>query len=108
MSSYDGKANVTFSGENLKDGDIFLDSVHVKYDLQGWDFVPAIAVRTRVGGTLYVHVGHHVRSEHADHAVVLLLDGPDSGVERNFNLGSNNFERNVRTISNGWLEVHIR
>ncbi|MEE5099698.1 hypothetical protein V2J88_09515 [Pseudomonas alliivorans] len=107
MSSYDGKANVTFSGQNLKDGDITLESVAVKYDLQGWDFDPTVLVRTRVGGTLYVHVGHHIRAQHADNAVVQLLEGPDSGVERSFRLGSNIHDRNVRKISDGWLEIHI-
>lgn len=108
MSSYDGKANVIFSGQNLKDGDISLLDVTVKYDLQGWDFDPETAVRNRVGGTLFVQVGEQTRTQHADSAVVELLEGPDSGLIRNFSLGSNIHTRNVRNVSDGWLEIHIR
>ncbi|WP_268796419.1 hypothetical protein [Pseudomonas huanghezhanensis] len=108
MSSYDGKANVTFSGVNLTDGDIQLRDVSVKYDLQGWDFDSSTVVRTRVGGTLYVEIGDQIRAQHADSAAVELLEGADAGLTRNFSLGSNIHSRNVRNVSDGWLEIHIR
>lgn len=109
MSTYNGKANVTFRGQELNGHQLSLDDVYFSYLLEhdGWNPDESLPVPVRVGGTLEVHVGEQPKSQYAESVVIDILDGPRAGEQITFELGSQ-FQSKVAVFKDGVLVIHIK